>query len=158
MDEKKYVSIIEACGEKLHIKDAEARASIQTISEAIDDSRSVEYDDVIYKSYGNIAGSTQHTLSYDYTENGPVFVQTIQSDITGVTVSNIPVGHSFHLLITVPSGQNDCGVAISNGANCGDGNSIKCPNGEDLQITVPSGGYVDVDFLKFGTNYFVRLM
>ena len=80
----------------------------------------------------------------------PLHVLTVTDVITSFTLSTNPLsGHSCHIIFTTSS--NDKAVTILYNAT----NSIT-PDGNDIVLAVPAGGYVEVDFLNTGSGVFVK--
>jgi len=80
----------------------------------------------------------------------PLHVVTLSGDATSVTLSTNPAaGHSCHVIFTAANEQT---VTITH-----DATNRVCPNGTDPDpLTVPAGGYVEIDFLKAGNKVYLR--
>ena len=104
-------------------------------------------------SYGtaNVSNASSTTINI----NGavPQHVISFEEDITGVTLSTNPSkGHSCHIMF-VNTNSSDRNVTITH--NNENGTRI-CPKGENLILTVKSGGYAEVDFLNIDDKIYVR--
>lgn len=91
-------------------------------------------------------------LSVDGTK--ALHVITTTAAISGITFSEAPAdGHSCHVIITAAS---ELTVSIAHGATMVTGYTSVCPEAKALDITIPAGGYIEVDLLRVGTNIYVR--
>lgn len=91
-------------------------------------------------------------LSVDGTK--ALHVITTTGAISGITFSAAPAdGHSCHVIITAAS---ELTVSIAHGATMVTGYTSVCPEATALDITIPAGGYIEVDLLRVGTNIYVR--
>lgn len=109
------------------------------------------YNDLTYEvgTAQSIAGGT---LSVDGTK--ALHVITTTAAISGITFSAAPAdGHSCHVIITAAS---ELTVSIAHGATMVTGYTSVCPEAKALDITIPAGGYIEVDLLRVGTNIYVR--
>lgn len=82
----------------------------------------------------------------------PVHHLTVTGNISGITLSNgisVPEGHSVHVIL-YNSSTSDYTAIIQHTNNC------RCPRGGDLLLTVPVGGYMEVDFLRANNKFYVR--
>ena len=96
----------------------------------------------------NAANNSSTTLSLDGTI--PIHVVTTTANITAITLSTNPAeGHSCHVIITASSEKT---VSITHHST----NRI-CPGGEDPEpLTIPAGGYIELDFLTANNKVYVR--
>lgn len=79
----------------------------------------------------------------------PLHVVTLTGNVSALTLSANPAdGHSCHIIFTAAAEQT---VAIAH-----DATDRVCPGAEDLSLTVPAGGYVEVDFLSADSKVYVR--
>lgn len=107
-------------------------------------STAVTYGDVTYTVY---KPSYSSSLSLNY-NNGPVQVVTLTGNVSAITTSNIPAGHSLHVFLFSTSERT---VAIAH-----DATARVCPEGSNLSLTVKANGYVEIDFFNDGTKTYVR--
>lgn len=82
----------------------------------------------------------------------PLHVVTTSVSITAVTLSANPAeGHSCHVIFA-NSGSSDLTVAVTHHST----NRV-CPGGTDPDpLTIPAGGYVEMDFLTANGKVYVR--
>lgn len=112
----------------------------------------VEYKDVTYTVHvpsSNSSGAL--TLNFN---DGPVQVHTVSSaNISSVSTSNIPAGHSLHVIFRSDSTSATRTVAIAHNAT-----TSCCPEGSALSLTVPEqgNGYTEVDFINVNNIIYVR--
>ena len=107
-------------------------------------STAVTYSDVAYTVY-KPAYSSSLSLNYN---NGPVQVVTLTGNVSAITTSNIPAGHSLHVFLFSTSERT---VAVAHNAT-----ARVCPEGSNLSLTVKANGYVEIDFFNDGTKTYVR--
>jgi hypothetical protein len=107
-------------------------------------STAVTYSDVTYTVY---KPSYSSSLSLNY-NNGPVQVVTLTGNVSAITTSNIPAGHSLHVFLFSTSERT---VAVAHNAT-----ARVCPEGSNLSLTVKANGYVEIDFFNDGTKTYVR--
>ena len=104
----------------------------------------------VYSEIGytiNAASSAGGTLSLAGTT--PLHVVTLTGNVSALTLSANPAeGHSCHVIFTAAAEYT---VAIAH-----DSTSRVCPGAEDLSLTVPAGGYVEIDFLTANSKVYVR--
>lgn len=111
-----------------------------------------KYGDITYDVYvpsSNSSGAL--TLNFN---NGPVQVHTVSSaNISSVSTSNIPAGHSLHVIFRSDSASATRTVAIAHNAT-----TSCCPEGSALSLTVPEqgSGYTEVDFINVNNIIYVR--
>lgn len=106
-------------------------------------------DSVAYSgvSYGVNAVTTSGAISLDGTI--PLHVITLNGNASSVALSaNPPSGHSCHVILTAAAEQT---VAIAH-----DSTNRVCPDAEDISLTIPAGGYVEIDFFNANNKVFVR--
>lgn len=78
----------------------------------------------------------------------PLHIITLTGNVSGVTLSTNPSsGHYTHVIFTAANEQT---IAIAHNSN------TICPEGEDLELTIPAGGYVEVSFLNINNIIYVR--
>lgn len=96
----------------------------------------------------NAANNSSTTLSLDGTT--PMHVITTTANITAVTLSANPAeGHSCHVIITASTEKT---VSLTHHST----NRI-CPGGVDPDpLTIPAGGYIELDFLTANSKVYVR--
>lgn len=112
---------------------------------------SLSYTDVTYTVYVP-SSSSSGAISADYT-NGPVQVITLSGNASSVTTSNIPAGHSLHIIFRSNSTSTTRTVAIAHNSS-----TSCCPEGTALSLTVPKqgSGYTEVDFINVNSIIYVR--
>lgn len=110
----------------------------------------VSYPNVIYTVYSPSATSGAISLDFD---NGPVQVITLSGNASSVSTSNIPDGHSLHVIFKSSDASTGYTVAIAHNAT-----TSNCPAGSALSLTVPgnNAGYTEVDFLNVNNVIYVR--
>ena len=87
------------------------------------------------------------TLSLDGTV--PLHIVTLTGNVSALALSiNPTAGHSCHVVFTAAS---DCTVAIAH-----DATNRVCPKAEDVSLSIPAGGYVEIDFLTADSKVYVR--
>lgn len=110
----------------------------------------ISYPNVIYTVYAPSATSGAISLNFN---NGPVQVITLSGNASSVSTSNIPAGHSLHVIFKSSDASTSYTVAIAHNAT-----TSNCPAGSALSLTVPgnSAGYTEVDFLNVNNVIYVR--
>lgn len=79
----------------------------------------------------------------------PLHVVTLTGNVSALTLSANPAaGHSCHVIFTASSEQT---VAIAY-----DATNRVCPGAKDISLTIPAGGYVEIDFLSANSKVYVR--
>ena len=107
---------------------------------------SYAYSEIGY-SLGSTTTSNGGTLSLDGTV--PVHVVTVSGNISALELSTNPAaGHSCHVILTAESSYT---VLIAH-----DSTDRICPDADDVELTIPAGGYIEVDFLNADDKIFVR--
>ena len=102
------------------------------------------YSDVQYA-----VQSSTGTSSIVIDGSKPIHVVTLTSNTATVTVGTQPAeGHSTHVFFCSDANRD---ITISHNSS-----SVICPNGENISLTVPAGGYVEVDFLRANNKLYVR--
>lgn len=95
----------------------------------------------------NATSSAGGTLSLAGTT--PLHVVTLTGNVSALSLSSNPsAGHSCHVILTAAADRT---VAIAH-----DSTNRVCPGAEDISLTVPAGGYVELDFLSANNKVFVR--
>lgn len=109
----------------------------------------LQYTNIGYNVYAS-SGSGTVTINYD---NGPIQVITLSGDVSSVNVSNVPAGHSCHVIFVSNSASYTRSIAIAHNSS-----TRCCPEGQDLSLTVPEqgNGYTEVDFLNANNIIYVR--
>lgn len=104
------------------------------------------YSDVGYSV--NVVNNSNSSVSLDGTI--PIHVIATTTDITGgITLSANPTeGHSCHVVIVSATG-NTAKVTY-------DSTNRITPNASTLELTIPSSGYVEIDFFTANGKVFVR--
>lgn len=103
------------------------------------------YSEIGYTA--NATSSVGGTLSLDGTT--PLHIVTLTGNVSALTLSANPSdGHSCHVIFTAAAEQN---VVIAH-----DSTNRICPDAEDISLTIPAGGYVEIDFLNANNKVFVR--
>ena len=111
----------------------------------------LSYKKVTYTVYvpsSNSSGAL--TLNFN---NGPVQVHTLSANVSSISTSNIPDGHSLHVIFRSSSTSYTRTVAIAHNAT-----TSCCPEGSALSLTVPKqgSGYTEVDFINVNNIIYVR--
>ena len=102
------------------------------------------YGNIVYNT--NVTSSAGGALSLD--GGYPLHVITLTGNVSGLTLSSYPeVGHSSHVIFTAASEYT---VIIQHTS------TYICPEAEDLDLTVPAGGYVEIDLLYANSKIYVR--
>lgn len=85
----------------------------------------------------------------------PVHVVTTTANITSLTLSSAPSdGHSCHIILTASAEKT---VSIPATFTTVSSKTVVYPEGSGpIDLTIPAGGYVEVDFLTCGNKVFVR--
>lgn len=111
-------------------------------------SRTPAYGDVSY----SVNAVTNSSTSVSLAGTTPLHVVTTSVNITAVTLSANPAeGHSCHVIFA-NSGSSDLTVAVTHHST----NRV-CPGGTDPDpLTIPAGGYVEMDFLTANGKVYVR--
>lgn len=103
-------------------------------------------------TYGNITyGVNATTGSGAITLDGsiPLHVIQLSGNVSSVSLSvNPSSGHSCHVIFTASSEYT---VAIAH-----DATNRVCPAAEDISLTIPAGGYAEIDFLNINNKIYVR--
>lgn len=144
------------------IKDTDTTYSIATGSG--NGTISVNGTDVAVKGLGSMAYKSSYTYpEITYTVQAtssaggaltidgskPLHVVTLTGNVSGVTLSTAPAtGHSTHVIFAAAADQT---VAIAH-----DATARVCPGAESLELSIPAGGYAEVDFLNDGSKIYVR--
>ena len=107
---------------------------------------SYAYSEIGYSAY---TATTSGALTLDGSTY-PLCCITLNGNISSVAFSSYPpAGHSCHIIFN-NSGSSDYTVAIAHG-------TLKCPEGQDVPLTVKAGGYAEIDVLHVeNVAYFVR--
>ena len=102
--------------------------------------------------YGNITyGVNTATGSGAITLDGsiPLHVINLSGNVSSVSLSTNPSsGHSCHVIF---SASSEYTVAIAH-----DATNRVCPEAEDISLTIPAGGYAEIDFLSANNKIYVR--
>jgi hypothetical protein len=101
-------------------------------------------------SYNTYTATTSGALSLDVSTY-PLCCITLNGNISSVSFSAYPAAsHSGHVIF-YNSSSSDYTVNIAHSG------SVKCPEAQDLVLTVKAGGYAEIDVLHVsGVAYFVR--
>lgn len=106
--------------------------------------------DYAYSEIGytvNTTTSAGGTLSLAGTT--PLHVVTLTGNVSALTLSSNPSdGHSCHIIFIA---NDEYTIAIAH-----DATNRVCPEAEDISLTIPAGGYVEIDFLNANNKVFVR--
>ena len=120
--------------------------NIQNVLENIEQNIDVVYKDVKY-NISRIEGT--QTLTIPGTD--PVYVVSVNSNISSVALQNNPTyGHSCHLIFKpVDNSSQEYTVFIGHNSP----NRI-CPTSDGISLTVPKAneGYVEIDFMNVGNE------
>lgn len=110
----------------------------------------LDYSDIGYTVHAPSATSGSITINYN---NGPIQVITLSGNASSVSTSNIPAGHSCHIIFVSDSSSTERTVAIAHNSS-----TSCCPAGEALSLTVPGqgSGYTEVDFINVNNIIYVR--
>ena len=104
-----------------------------------------------WKQIGNDASTTSSSVSGNVTVSGAVDVHflTVTANVDSVAISPLPpAGKAITIIFTAAADKT---VIIGHNSS-----ARMCPNAEDLELTVPAGGYAEVSFLSDGSKVFVR--
>lgn len=114
-----------------------------TISSTDNDTDNYRY--ITYTT--NVVENSSASLSLD--GRIPVHFVTTTANITGLTLSsNPPDGHECHVLITASSSKT---VTIAYNSS-----SRVTPDKNSITLTIPAGGYVEVNFIRVNSKTYVR--
>ena len=105
----------------------------------------IGYDVATAADNGNTAG----IITIDGTK--AVTVIALTGDVSSLDLASgktPSVGHSAHVIFTAAAART---VAIAHDATV-----RVCPKGEDVSLSIPAGGYAEVDFLNAANKIFVR--
>ena len=105
----------------------------------------IGYDVAIAADNGNTAG----IITIDGTK--AVTVIALTGDVSSLDLASgktPAAGHSAHVIFTADTART---VAIAHDATV-----RVCPKGEDVSLSIPAGGYAEVDFLNANSKIFVR--
>lgn len=94
-------------------------------------------------------GNTAGIITIDGTK--PVTVIALTGDVSSLDLASgkaPAAGHSAHVILSSASAHT---VAIAHDATV-----RVCPKGEDVSLSIPAGGYAEVDFLNANSKIFVR--
>lgn len=73
----------------------------------------------------------------------------LNGNVSGITLSTFPaVGQDVSMILYGNGAERSVTIKADN--------TYKTPTGEDIELTVPANGYVEVNFLYDGTNVWVR--
>lgn len=130
------------------------------------------YNSVTVDTYGRVTSGSTTNYSYndiDYSVNAvsnssgtvslagttPVHVVTTTANITSLTLSSAPSdGHSCHIILTASAEKT---VSIPATFTTVSSKTVVYPEGPGpIDLTIPAGGYVEVDFLTCGSKVFIR--
>lgn len=79
----------------------------------------------------------------------PLHVVTLTGNVSALSLSANPAeGHSCHIIFTAAAEYT---VAIAH-----DSTDRVCPKAEDVSLSIPAGGYVEIDFLTANSKVYVR--
>ena len=139
-----------------YIKDGTFVTQVKVGSTAYDPSSGVvslpAYPTVPTKVQGLTKSVGTATTSGAISFNGStydVYVVTLNGNVSGITLSTRPAkGHECTVILYSASTERT--VVIANSG------IYKTPTGENLELTVPAGGYAEVNMLFDGTNVWVR--
>lgn len=114
-----------------------------TISSTDNDTDNYRY--ITYTT--NVVENSSASLSLD--GRIPVHFVTTTANITGLTLSsNPPDGHECHVLITASASKT---VTIAYNSS-----SRVTPDKNSITLTIPAGGYVEVNFIRVNGKTYVR--
>lgn len=105
---------------------------------------SVSYPDTTYSvNTASVSGA----VSID--GRTPLHILTVTANVSSVALSYNPsAGHSCHVIFKASSAMT---VALAY-----DSTNRITPNGQNISLSIPAGGYVELNFLSDGTNVYVR--
>ena len=108
------------------------------------------YSDVTYTVYAPSATSGAISINYN---NGPIQVISLSGNASSVSISNVPAGHSCHVIFISSSSSDERSIAIAHNAT-----TMYTPDGEAMALTVPKSGsgYTEVDFINVNDIIYVR--
>ena len=79
----------------------------------------------------------------------PLHIVNLTGNVSSLTLSSNPVdGHSCHVIFSASAEQT---VVIAH-----DATNRVCPGASDISLTIPAGGYVEIDFLASDGKVYVR--
>lgn len=81
---------------------------------------------------------------------GTVIAEMITADDNNYTVPSLSDGEQKHIIF-VNNGSKDYTITMPSTSSI-----FKSPDGEQMNITVPNGGFAEVNFMKIGTVTYVR--
>lgn len=111
-----------------------------------------------YSEIGYTSSSVSKSGTATIDGSIPLYLITATGNITSLSFTTaVPLeGHSCHCIITASSAYT---LAIAhNGTVTIDGTTytFKCPEATNISLTLKANGYLEVDFLRIGTNIYVR--
>lgn len=111
---------------------------------------SYEYTEIGYEvATAADNGNTAGIITIDGTK--AVTVIALTGDVSSLDLASgkaPAAGHSAHVILSSASAHT---VAIAHDATV-----RVCPKGEDVSLSIPAGGYAEVDFLNANSKIFVR--
>lgn len=145
-DAKGHITGLTYTAQKVKDTNTQAVSSVAGKTGAV----TLNYSDIGYTVYAPSATSGSITINYN---NGPIQVITLSGDVSSVNVSNVPAGHSCHVIFVSNSASYTRSIAIAHNSS-----TRCCPEGQDLSLTVPEqgNGYTEVDFLNANNIIYVR--
>lgn len=79
----------------------------------------------------------------------PLHIVNLTGNVSSLTLSSNPAeGHSCHVIFSASAEKT---VAIAH-----DATNRVCPDASDISLTIPAGGYVEIDFLTSNGKVYVR--
>lgn len=102
-------------------------------------------DDLVKRVFKNTASGTFSITASQY----DLEIVYLNGNVSGITLATFPeVGKDVTMILYGNGAERSVFIA-NNGI-------YRTPTGEDIELTVPAGGYVEVNFLYDGTNVWVR--